>query len=333
MVIIQTLSRLWKHWTNSVQTLDKLCADYENIILLGDFNVEAKEKSISDFMSTYNLKSLIKQKTCFKNPDNPSCIDLILTNSPRSLQDNSVFETGLSDFHKLTTTVLKHYFPKPKPKIVNYRDYRNFRNDEFRAELDNEILKHDINNIENQHFLYIFIEILNKHATMKLKYPRANHGKFMTKGLHKAIMKRSRLRNKFLRDRTETSRKEYKKQRNFCVDLLKKAKKDHFENPDVNYVLDNRKFWQNVKPLFSNKVKTKTTIKLIENDETTDNEIKIAKIFNEYFVNTVTNLGILTEMESATFTENNLSEVEMALKKYKNHPSITTITKRMKKSW
>ena len=128
-------------------------------------------------MITYNLKSLVKQKTCFKNPDNPSCIDLILTNSPRSFQDSCVFETGLSDFHKLTTTVLKQYFPKPKPKIVNYRDYRNFRNDEFRAELDNEILKHDINNIEYQHFLNIFIEILNKHAPMKIKYLRANQGK------------------------------------------------------------------------------------------------------------------------------------------------------------
>ena len=94
--------------------------------------------------------------------------------------------------------------------------------------------------------------------------------------------------------------------------------------------MDNRKFWQNVKSLFSNKLKAKTTIKLIKNDETIDNEIKIAKIFSEYFVNTVKNLGILAEMESATFTENDLSEVEMALKKYKNHPSITTITKRMK---
>ena len=55
---------------------------------------------------------------------------------------------GLSDFHKLTTTVLKQYFPKLKLKVVNYRDYLKFGNDEFRAELDNEILKHDINNME-----------------------------------------------------------------------------------------------------------------------------------------------------------------------------------------
>ena len=88
---------------------------------------------------------------------------------------------------------------------------------EFRAELDNEILKHDINSIEYQHFLNIFIDILNKHAPMKIKNLRASHGKFMTKGLHKAIMKSSRLRNKFLPDRTETSRIEYKKQRNFVL--------------------------------------------------------------------------------------------------------------------
>ena len=86
-------------------------------------------------------------------------------------------------------------------------------------------------------------------------------------------MKRSRLTNKFLRDSIETTRKEYKKQINFWVNLLKRAKKYHFANLDVNSVLDNRKFWQNVKPLFSNKVKAKATIKLIENDETIDNEI------------------------------------------------------------
>ena len=65
---------------------------------------------------------------------------------------------------------------------------------------------------------------------MKIKYLRANQGKFMTKDLPRAIMKRSRLLNNFLLDRTETSRKEYEKQRNFCINLLKKAKKDHFPN-------------------------------------------------------------------------------------------------------
>ena len=91
---------------------------------------------------------------------------------------------------------------------------------------------------------------------MKQKYLRANQGRFMTKNLHKALMKRSRLRNKFLSDRTEMSRKEYKKQRNFCVNLLKTAKNEHFANLDVSSIYDNKKFWQIVKRLFSNKVKS-----------------------------------------------------------------------------
>ena len=55
----------------------------------------------------------------------------------------------------------------------------------------------------------------------------------MTKNLDKAIMKRSRLRNKFMSDRTKMSRKEYKKQRNFCANLLKRAKK---EKQSINFI-------------------------------------------------------------------------------------------------
>ena len=193
------------------------------------------------------------------------------------------------------------------------------------------MLKHDLGNMEYQHFLNIFIEILNKHAPMKQKYLRSTQGKFMTKDLHKAIMKRSRLRIKFLRDRTNISRKEYKKQRNLCVSLLKKAKKDHFTNLDIKSVTDNKKFWQVVKPLFSNRVKAKTVIKLVENDAMIDDESEIAKIFNEYVVNIVKKLGILAEEQTMYSTANQLSAVEMAIIKYKNHPSIKAITDRMEK--
>ena len=72
------------------------------------------------------------------------------------------------------------------------------------------------------------------------------------------------------------------KETNLCVSLLKKAKKDHFANLDIKSVTDNKKFWQTVRPLFSNKVKDKTVIKLVENGAMIDDESEIAKIFNEY---------------------------------------------------
>ena len=94
---------------------------------------------MSEFLNMYSLKNLVAQKTCFKTPENSSCIDLILTNCSRSFQNTSVFETGLSDFHKLVFTVLKQYYPKQKPKVVLYRKYKSFRNYLFRGELENEL--------------------------------------------------------------------------------------------------------------------------------------------------------------------------------------------------
>ena len=100
-------------------------------------------------------------------------------------------------------------------------------------------------------------------------------------------MNRFRLRSKLLRDRREMCRKEYKKQRKLCINLLKKAKKEHFASLDVNSISDNKRFWQIVKPLSSKKVKAKSTIKLVENNKVIDDETEIGKLFNEYFVNIV----------------------------------------------
>ena len=65
---------------------------------------------------------------------------------------------------------------------------------------------------------------------------------FMTKDLFKNIMKRSRLRNKYLKNNNEENRKLYAKQRNYCVSLLRKTKKGYYENLDERK--DNKLFWK-----------------------------------------------------------------------------------------
>ena len=56
----------------------------------------------------------------------------MLTNKPRSFKNSSVLETGLSDFYKMTLTVVRAHFVKPTPKVVYYRDYKKFSNELFR---------------------------------------------------------------------------------------------------------------------------------------------------------------------------------------------------------
>ena len=88
---------------------------------------------------------------------------------------------------------------------------------------------------------------------MKTKYLRANNSPFMNKELTKAIMVRSRLKNKLLKFKTIEAREAYKKQRNFCVSLLRRIKKYFYENLNPKFITDNKKFWKQVKPFFSDK--------------------------------------------------------------------------------
>ena len=65
----------------------------------------------------------------------PTSIDHILTNHARCFQHSGISETGLSDFDKLTFTVLKMFYAKQKPRIIKYRDYKNFNNVTSRIDL------------------------------------------------------------------------------------------------------------------------------------------------------------------------------------------------------
>ena len=73
---------------------------------------------MTSFCESYDLKSIIKQPTCFKNPEKPSCIDIILTNRPKFFQNTCVIETRLSDFHRMNVSVLKMHFRKLSPKVI-----------------------------------------------------------------------------------------------------------------------------------------------------------------------------------------------------------------------
>ena len=188
-----------KEMTNNFLTgighkLNELSLKYENIIILGDFNSEMCEDVMQVFCTTYNFKCLVKEPTCFKSINNPSCIDLILTNKSLYFQNTTVIETGLSDFHRLTLTVMKSTFQKQVPKILNYRNYKHFNNILFQDDLMYEISKIGHKNICEQ-FEIIFKHTLNKHAPSKSRYVRANNSPFMNNHIYKAIMIRSILRN------------------------------------------------------------------------------------------------------------------------------------------
>ena len=102
------------------KVLDSFIGNYDNFLIVGDLNSEIGESSMHDFCNSYNLHSLCHKSTCYKKPEKPSCIDLFLTNSPKSFQNTQTIETGLSDFHKLVVTC--HVNPDKMLKIIENID-------------------------------------------------------------------------------------------------------------------------------------------------------------------------------------------------------------------
>ena len=301
---------------------------YDNVFLLGDFNADKNNTSLKDFCQLYDLKHLIKVPTCCKNPENPSIIDLMLTNSPYSYQNSCAIETGLSDFHKMTVTVLKTFFQKKGPNVISYRDYKNYCNDIFRQLINNGFnVLHQTSNEHQplQTYLNVCIRALDVCAPRKTKYVRANNSPFMNKNISKAIMTRTRLSNTFLRNRAPENRIAYNQQRNFCVSLIRETKREYFNSLNEKLVTENKLFWNTIKPFFSNKGATREKYTLIEEEEILDDDQKISTVFNDFFSNIVYNLNIPQYEDQNVNLDNIDDPLEIIKEKYKNHPSIVAI--------
>ena len=153
------------------------------------------------FCDNYGLKALIRKPTCYKNSENSTGIDLMLTNVPRSFQSTCVIETGLSDFHLMTLTVMRKEYRKFQSRIISYRSYRHFLNEKFRENLLYNLSKVNlVNNVDGFQKCDIGFETTNKHAPCEQKYVRSNQMPFFTKEFSKAVMTRSRLQNSNLKN-------------------------------------------------------------------------------------------------------------------------------------
>ena len=120
------VSRLPLGETVASMVEDFYSTTYDNLMLVGNLNAEINLQCVKLFCANYDLSSLIKVPTCYKNPEKPSCISLLLTNRPKGFQNSSVVETGLSDFHKINIAVMTTTFEKLKPRVCFLGTGTNF---------------------------------------------------------------------------------------------------------------------------------------------------------------------------------------------------------------
>ena len=171
--------------------------------------------------------------------------------------------------------------------------------------------------IDYSQFRSIFLETLNNIAPVIMKILRYNNNPSMNQALTKAITTRSRLKNKFNRNTSAKNWNSYKKQRNFCLKLLRQTGEKYFNNINVKKVSDNKTFWKSVKPFFSNTGLNSNNILLVEGNEIVDG--KIATIMNRYFTN------ITKQMNFKVNKISHREELVNILDTFKSHKSVQRI--------
>ena len=103
-------------------------------------------------------------------------------------------------------------------------------------------------------------------------------------------MIRSKLGNKFLKDKNKQSRYDYLKQRNLCVTLICRARRQYSFSVDPNMVANNKKFWKTSNPLISDKISDRYRINLTKGRKIITEDLQIAEIFSSYLSNVIPRL-------------------------------------------
>ena len=145
----------------------------------------------------------------------------------------------------------------------------------------------------------MFLETRNLSWLKRIQKPNANNT------VQKQILKNPTNRNKAL----------YNKQSNYCVSLLRKEK--ILCKTKWKAITDIKNFLHTIKSFYSERVKSKEAIILVNNE--------VAKTSNYFFLN-VKNLKI-SECKCGNDLHNRLSSNNalQSIIKYRNHPSIKTI--------
>ena len=99
------------------------------------------------------------------------------------------------------------------------------------------------------------------------------------------------------------------KDRNFCVKLLRKIKKEFYKPQCKNTSPKKKLFQKTVKPSFTDKTLKDERITLVGNNKVVSDESELVEIFSKYFGNNIS-------------SDNDDVTIRRAIEKYQNHPSI-----------
>ena len=295
-------------------------------VAFGDLNCNfLRDNCLCDLCEVCDLHCLIKSPTCCKSENNPSLVDVFLTNKPRCFIDTFNVDLGISDFHNCTGVVSRIEAPIRLHKKITYRSMKKFSESEFQSDIAkcpfhvSEIF----DDINDAYFFQekLFKDVIDSHAPVKTKTITKHQVPYMNSELRKSINQRNMWRGKHFRKRSDKHyRAQYVKWRNRVVHLKKTSLQKYFD--DRCNGISNSSFYKAIKPFMASKHHNNgSKILLCENDSIISDPSKVSEIFNAYYAS-------IAEYD---YDSDGLDAMDFdsVLKKHSLHTSISLINRNL----
>ncbi len=267
-----------------------------NYVLIGDFNINVfnDKHCLQEFFQINGLRNMVNEPTCFKS-NNPTCIDLIVTNVFKRIHNVSCFDNNLSDFHNLVCFSTKFHVPKFNRHAITYRSYKHFNDDKYLYDLST-VPFHVCEIFDSVDDSYWFCskllkDVIDEHAPIKKRIIKHNQVPYMNSNLRKAINVRNAFKRKYDKHKLSQNWERYRKQRNLVTQLRRNSLMEYMKKKCKQNDRNGYEFWQTIKPVISDKSKMSNDIILMENNNIVNEPTKVANTLNDHFVNAANGIG------------------------------------------
>ena len=283
--------------------LNKCSSEVQNCIICGDLNINVLPSGhcFEETFEVQGVKNIVNSHTCFKNSEQPTVIDLVITNVPKRIKSVVSIDTGLSDFHNMVCFATKLHTRIKQKQRLTYRSYKNFNEKKYHEDLSyTPFHVSDIfDTVEDQYWFcqQMFKNVIDDHAPIKHRIVKHNQAPYMNSELRKAINVRNMLRRRYDKCKNKHNWENYKLQRN-NVCKLRKSSKNQYLREKCNQNVNIKDFWQTITPMISNKSKgSMTDISLLETDTIINEPTQVADVFNNYHGNVTKDIGFKDDID------------------------------------
>ena len=117
-------------------------------------------------------------------------------------------------------------------------------------------------------------------------------------------MHRSQTEMKYLKTKTQTDLKLYKKHKNFCCKSYKRERRKYYESLDMKNLLDGKEFWETMRPFWSDKSTVLSQISIEINNRSISDDFDLTEEFSTFFEDAVKLLNVKPDEYYLSHTEN-----------------------------